>query len=108
MLRTNMNEVEVETVNLRHEMRVGIDPRLDLAPVVFICPIVRKFLNRLELDALRIIRNRFSLWPSGFIDAAFQFDNFLLRNAYVEWANCRVAVLCHDLFPFLKSLFQKN
>ena len=50
--RTNMDEMNVEAVDLGHELRHAVQPGLDLSPVIARLPIVRDFLNRRELDAL--------------------------------------------------------
>ena len=54
MLRTNVNEVNVQPIDLGDELRQGVQPRLALAPVVFRRPIARELLNRRELHALRL------------------------------------------------------
>src|SRR5262249_16649753 len=53
VLRTNVNEVDVESVDLGDEVRERIEPRLDLAPVVFCRPVAREFLDGFQRDALR-------------------------------------------------------
>jgi hypothetical protein len=41
ILRTDMDEMNVESVDLRRELWQGIQPRFDLAPVVIRLPIAR-------------------------------------------------------------------
>src|SRR3546814_16809551 len=41
MLRTSGDEVNVELVDFGDEVREGVPPRLDLAPVIFARPIAR-------------------------------------------------------------------
>ncbi len=53
MLRTHMDEMNVEPIDLGDELRQGVQPRLALAPVVICRPIVRELLSRRELHALR-------------------------------------------------------
>jgi hypothetical protein len=69
MLRTHVDEVNVEVVDLGDELRVRAQLRLDLAPVVFRRPVARELLDRRELHALRWIRDRFALGPARGVDA---------------------------------------
>ena len=46
VLRANVNEVNIEPIDLRHELRKGVKFRLALAPVVIGHPVAREFLNR--------------------------------------------------------------
>ena len=55
MFRTNVNEMNVDPIDLGHELRQGVQLRLALAPVVIGRPIAREFLHRRELHALRLI-----------------------------------------------------
>ena len=63
MLRANVNEMNVQPVDLGDEVRQGVQPRLDLAPVVLRRPIARELLHRRERHALRVIRDRFLFGP---------------------------------------------
>jgi hypothetical protein len=63
MLRSNVNEVNVEPVDLGHEVRQGLQSLLDVAPVVVRRPIAREFLSHCEGHALRVIRDGFLLRP---------------------------------------------
>ena len=56
MLRTNVNEVNVQAIDFGHKLRQGVQFRLELAPIVICRPIARERLNRRELHALRCIR----------------------------------------------------
>ena len=69
VLRTNVNEVNVQPIDLSHEMRQGLQFRLDLAPVVFRAPILRECLHGRELHALRRIRYRFPFGPLRCVNA---------------------------------------
>ena len=46
-----------------HELRQGVQPRFDLAPVVVGLPIARELAHRRELHALRRIGDRLALGP---------------------------------------------
>src|SRR5688572_20405399 len=51
MLRTDMDEVNVETIDLGDEVRQRVEPRLDLAPVVFRAPVASQLLDGRERHA---------------------------------------------------------
>ena len=57
--------MNIEAVDRRHELRQCVQPRLDFAPIVTGCPIMREILHRRERDALGVIDNRFPVRASG-------------------------------------------
>src|SRR5258708_40176863 len=84
MFRTNVNEMNVEAVDRRHELWKRIQLCLDLAPTVIRPPIACDFLHRRELYALRFIRDRFPVGPPRRVDAPAQVDERLFRNVDAE------------------------
>ena len=84
MLRTNVNEMNVEPINLGDELRQGSEPLLHLAPVVVCRPIAREFLHRRELHALGLICDRLAVRPPRRRDASAEVDELLLRNGDME------------------------
>src|SRR3954454_2150131 len=82
-----MDEVDVETVDLGNELRVQIQPSLDLSPVMFGLPVASELLDRRELHALRCVRNRFALGQPRRGDAPAQFGKFRVRNIHMKWTN---------------------
>ena len=94
MFRTNVNEMNVEhIVDLGDEVRQGVQLRLAPAPVVFCPPIARESLDRRELHALRLVRDRFPFRPLGRVDAPAQVDKFSFRNVHLKRTN-RILVSC--------------
>src|SRR6266849_3449354 len=87
MLRTNVNEMNVESIDLGDEVRHGVDLGLAFAPIVLVRPILREFLHRRELHALRCIRYEFSLRPLGCVNASAQVGEVRLRCLKVKWTN---------------------
>ena len=87
VFRTNVNEVDVQPINLGHEIRQGVQSRLDLAPVVLGRPIAREFLHRRELGALRLIGDRLPVRPAGRAYASAQFGQFGVREIHAKWTN---------------------
>ena len=55
--------MNLHPVDVRRELRQGVQRRFDLAPVVIFLPMTREFAHRRELHALRCICHRFLLRP---------------------------------------------
>jgi hypothetical protein len=83
----NVNEMNIELVDLRHELRQGIELRFDLAPVIFARPVARERLHCGELNALRLVRDGFAVGPTGRSDSFAQIDQGFLGNADAERPN---------------------
>ena len=109
VFRTDVNEMNVQPIDLGHELRQGVQFRLDLAPVVICRPIARECLNRRELHALRCIRDRFPFRPLCRVDAPAQFGQFRFRNIHMKRTNSGLItarLLCnfsHSCAPFWKE-----
>src|SRR5258708_33907330 len=84
MFRTNVNEMNVESVDLGDEVRQGFQLRLALAPIVLCRPISREFLNRRELDALRSIGDGFLVGPTCRLHTPAEVDEISLGNVDTE------------------------
>ena len=91
MARTDLDEVNVHAVDLRDELRQGVQFRLHLSPVVPGAPIANQFLKLAELYALRLIGDRFLVRPAGRGDAPAKIGECLRRNVDLEGAH-RVVV----------------
>ena len=105
MFRTNVDEMNVESIDLGDELRQGVQPRFDLAPVVACRPIAGEFLHRRELYALRCIRYRFPLGPPGRFDTPSQFDELRFRHMQTKRTN-GVLVAARRLCDFSDSLIR--
>src|SRR5580704_17897478 len=75
ILRTCMNEMNIEPVDVRRKLRQDVQPRFDLAPVVIRLPIAREFTHRRELHSLSGIRYRFPLGPPRRADPPAEVNN---------------------------------
>ena len=84
--RADVDEVDVQPVDLGHEVRQGVQPRLAPAPVVVGRPVARELLHGRELHALRVVVDRLALGPPGGADAPAQFRNLRLIEADLERA----------------------
>ena len=51
MLRTDVDEVNVQPIDIGDKLRQGVQPPFELAPVVSRGPVAREFLHRRELHA---------------------------------------------------------
>src|SRR5438045_660721 len=57
MLRSNVDEMDIQPIDLRHELRQRVQFRFHLAPIVICPPIAREFLHHRARYALRIVRD---------------------------------------------------
>src|SRR6267142_785470 len=87
MLRTHVDEVNVESIDRGDELRQGVQPGLALAPVVLGRPIPRDGLSRRELHALRCIGDRLAIGPPCRVDAPAQLGQLRLRNVHLKRTN---------------------
>jgi hypothetical protein len=55
--RSDVDEVDFEAVDLGHELRQGVEPRLDPPEVLVGSPVARELLHGRQLHALRTIRD---------------------------------------------------
>jgi hypothetical protein len=87
MFRAHVNEMDVQTVDLREEVGHGVESCLDLPPVVRGCPIVRQFLHGGEGHALREIGDSFLLGQACVLNAPAQLQDVRVRDIHLEWTN---------------------
>ncbi len=79
-----MDEVNVEPVDLRDEVRVVVEPRLDLAPVIIGCPMVGELPHRRQLHALRVVVDRFAVGPSRCDNPPLKVRQLLIGGFVLE------------------------
>jgi hypothetical protein len=82
-----MDEVNVDPVNLGHELRQGVQLRLDLAPVVIGFPIARELLQHRQLHTLRPVSDKLLAGPARRGNPATQLSTLLVRNVDGKGAN---------------------
>src|SRR5260370_39216785 len=75
ILRTGMNEMNIEPVDVRRELRQGVQPRFDLAPVVIRLPITCECSHPRELHSLSCMRYLFPLGPLRRADPPAEGNN---------------------------------
>src|ERR1700690_1788348 len=80
VLRTNVNEVNVEPIDLSDEIRQSVQSRLALAPIVLSCPIARELLSSRELNTLRRVRDRFPFRKLCRVNTLAQVDERLIQS----------------------------
>src|SRR5262249_2881339 len=87
ILRTDVDEMNIEAVDLGRELRQGAQLRLDLMPVVIGLPVAREFAHSGKLHALRRIRDGLLFRPPGGGDAPGEVRNLLVRNLDAVWTD---------------------
>lgn len=85
VLRADVNEVDVEPVNLRDEVRHGVDPVLAPAPVVAGLPIVEELLGRLQRHTLLEIGHGLPLGQPSVCEAPTEVGEIVFRCVEIEW-----------------------
>src|SRR5947209_6960719 len=110
MFRTNVNEMNVQPIDLGHELREGIEPRLEPPEVVVGAPVAREFLHRRQLHALRSICDGLLVWPDRRGDAPAQVGDRFFGNVDAEGTDrevgrCRfVGLGVHNSSPLCWSI----
>jgi hypothetical protein len=82
-----VDEVDVEAVDLRDEVRHGFQPRLEPPEVVLGAPVTDQLLHRHQRHTLRLALDGLLLGPARRRDAPAQFAELLFRNVDVERPN---------------------
>ena len=82
--RTHVDEVDVDAVNVRRELRQGIELCFGLAPVVVRAPITNEFLELRQLHALPLIRRGLLVRPARRLEAAAEVRQVSIGHADAE------------------------
>ena len=90
MPRADVDEVNVDAVDRRHELRQGVELRFGLPPVVVRAPVAHELLQLRELHALRLVGDGLLVGPARRRNAPAKIDELLLRNIDLEGPNCVV------------------
>src|SRR3989449_8087444 len=85
--RTDVNEMDVQPIDLGDELRIAIELRLDLAPIVFRRPIAGELLHRRERHALREIGDGLFFGPPRRFDPLAEIREVLVRGVKLEGAD---------------------
>jgi hypothetical protein len=88
-----VDEVDVDAVNGRLELREGVQFCLALAPVIIHRPMADEFLEFCELRALRLIGDGLLVGPSGRHEAPLQVGEVRVRYVNAE-GDDRIASRC--------------
>src|SRR2546429_2680015 len=88
MFRPNVNEMNVEPIDLGHELREGIQPRLEPPEVIVGAPVAHEFLHRRQLHALRSICDGLLVGPASGQHTSAQLDEVFFRNIDAERVDC--------------------
>ena len=90
VLRADVDEVDVHSVDLGDEVRQRLQPRLDLAPVVVRRPVASECLHRRELHALGPVAHDLALRPPHGGDPTTEVVEDVLRHVHFERADREV------------------
>ena len=97
MLGADVDEVDVQIVDFGDEIRYGVEPRLDLAPVVIGLPIAQNLLDGLERHALRMIRDRLTFRQARPRQALTEIGKGRLREVDMERTDRVPGGGCRDI-----------
>src|SRR6476660_9463174 len=89
-----MDEVDVQAVDLCHELRKRVQARLDPSEVVLRSPVAGARLPGFQLDALRTVADQLLARPACRSDPPAQIDDLLLEILDVERANLGTGSRC--------------
>ena len=87
MTRAYVDEVDVDAVYRRCELRQGVEPGLCFAPVVSGGPVPHEFAERSELQALRPVINRFAVGQACRSDALAKVNQCLVGETDAKRTN---------------------
>jgi hypothetical protein len=90
----HVDEVNVDSVDRRDELRQGVQLRFHLAPVVAAPPVLNQLLQLRQLRALRLIADGFLIGPSRSSNAPAEVIERRLRHLDFERADRWVVGWC--------------
>ena len=96
LFRTNMDEMNVNSIDRRHELGHRVQPGLELAPVIVRPPVLREPAHRRELNALRRVRHQLLRRPLRRGDPPAQLCQRLAGGMKLKWPQRRVATRLWD------------
>ena len=105
VLGADVDEMNVQPVDLGHEVRQGVQLRLARAPVVVRPPVAREVLHHREPHALRVVGDRLALGPPGRVHAPAQIGELRLGKTDLKRADSGLIAACllcafrHDHAP---------
>jgi len=97
MTRTYVCELNIETVDLSHKLRQGVQARLHLSPVVVRPQYCTSFFIVRQPHALGLISNSLLLKPACRCDTLAEIADRFFRNVEAEGADCVVFSRCMQL-----------
>ena len=87
VLRADMEEVDIHTVDLGDELAGGVQPRLTRPPIVVVPPVIDEIAQGSKRHALRPIVHRLAFGPAGRVDPTVQVIEVGLGDRQREGAN---------------------
>src|SRR4051794_3424876 len=86
LARTDVNKMDVQPVDGRHELWKSIELSFRLSPIVIRRPITREFLHYRQRHTLRVIGDGFLFGPLRGGDPAAKLVDRFLRRMKFEWS----------------------
>jgi len=102
----DVDEVDVQPVDLGHELRQRVQLRLAPAPVVVGGPVAGELLDRGQLHALRPVPDEFSRGPARRGDAPPQAGDRFPGHVDPEWPD--VSFVRHNVGPFVMARYRRS
>ena len=95
-LRADVDEVNIDAIYVRHELRQGVQPRFDLTPVVCGLPVARELPHGRKLHPLGRVMHHFAIGPVRRGDAPAKVRQCLIRSMKVEAPDRTVSRRCAE------------
>ena len=95
-LRADVDEVNIDAIYVRHELRQGVQPRFDLTPVVCGLPVARELPHGRKLHPLGRVMHHFAIGPVRRGDPPAKVRQSLIRSMKVEGADRTVSRRCAE------------
>src|SRR4051812_11339194 len=82
----------ISTPSIGDELGQGVQPRLELAPVIAVRPIIGELACSRKLHALGAVAHQLPAGPAGGKHASAEIREHLVRGMVAERADCVVAI----------------
>jgi hypothetical protein len=84
MSRAHVDEVDVQAVDLRHELRQGVELGLGLAPVIVCAPIADERFHIRKWYALRLVVHGLPVGPTGHEQTPAKIGKIVIGHIYAK------------------------
>src|SRR5262245_29454238 len=95
--------MDIDSINVCHELRQRIELRLSLAPVIAATPVLDQLFQIIQPRSLRSICNGFLVWPAGCREPATKVCDSFFWNMRAKRADGVIGNACPISCP--RNLF---